>query len=199
MFSRKGVLPFGAAVIAACACAMPWVASAASWSPIGTEHTLDSSNFGFHSNINDIEGQCGETFWTADVSSAANLTITNATFRNCNMLGSTLGECTSTWTSTNLPWTATAITTSTVQIHGVDIDWRLEDIPGNPGSCTPFAGVRNYRLTGTVTGLWTGNSTREIVFMHNITGLTTHGMSGSHPYWNLRGTLRATGDLTVNP
>ncbi len=179
---KQGVL-LCSAVVAVCAFAMPSMATAASWGVIGTEHTLDSPNLGFTMTdpiLGPITSLCFESSLTADVTSAAALRITHATFRNCTSTGPSIGDCTATPVATTLPWTATGVTSTNVQIHGIHLDWRFETKPGSAqNSC---ANVHNQSIvwTGTLTGgHWTGNGAgqHEIVFS-GADGVVAHGIFG---------------------
>jgi hypothetical protein len=168
-FSKKGAVVFGAA-LAICAFVTPAMASAANWAVVGSEHTLTATNLGFTTHVaggNQFGWQCGDWQFTADVRSAAVVTITTATFTNCT--GTGLGSgCTDTMKGTNFPWTATGITTSNIQIHGIDIDMFFE------GSCT--AANQAARLTGTLSGArWLGNGVgQHSITVTNATGLVLH-------------------------
>jgi hypothetical protein len=169
-FSKKGLLLFAGAM-AVCAFAMPAMASASSWGTIGTHHVLTSTNLGFSSDATGTQSMCTGASFTARVTSAANLEITAGGFSGCQLAAPSLGAtCTATSTGTSFPWTATAVTTSNIQIHGVDID-----IPLEGASCGPLAS-QNLRVTGTLSlGRWTGNG----VGQHSVevlggTGLVSH-------------------------
>ena len=177
-YSKKSVLLF-AALMALCAFAMPSMASASSWAPIGTEHTLDG-NLGFSSDALGTQSDCAQVQFTGHVVNAAIVEITSGLFRNCTLTGATTGNCTVTATGTNFPWTATARTTSDIQIHGVDIDVFLETrLGGAAGSC-PAEGV-SIRITGTLSGgKWNGNGAglRGINVL-GATGLVSHSIFGN--------------------
>jgi hypothetical protein len=195
-FSKKGVLLFAAAM-ALCAFAMPSMASAASWGVVGTEHTLDSPNLGFISDASGTSSQCTRSQFTVNVATALAAEITAASFAGCTVNGPATGLCTATSTATGLPWTATAVTTSNIQIHSVDIDVGLEN---HPGSTTCGAAGLSIRVTGTLTnGEWTGNGANQ----HEITltpgtgaraahGLVTHSALGNGVPATVTGTIRDT-------
>jgi hypothetical protein len=52
-------------------------------------------------------------------------------------------NCTATLTPTGFPWTATATSTTNIQIHGINIDVVVENTPGNPVLCQ-FTGGRSF-------------------------------------------------------
>src|SRR4051812_28423857 len=83
IFSKKSVLLLGA-VLASCAFVVPSVASAASWSPVGTtDGRIDSANFGFSLPALGSASGCGATSFGVTVDSAAVATITSASFSRC--------------------------------------------------------------------------------------------------------------------
>ncbi|HEX5923651.1 MAG TPA: hypothetical protein VFY45_07450, partial [Baekduia sp.] len=126
MLSEKSVLLFGVA-LAVGAFAAP-MAAAASWSVVGTTHQLTSNNLQFSQAIGgglSIGASCATAQFDTDVTSASRLTITGGRFDNCIGTGIAAG-CTVTSTKTRFPWTVTAPTTTTIQIHGVHIDWWFE-------------------------------------------------------------------------
>jgi hypothetical protein len=169
-FSKRGVLLFAAAM-ALCAFAMPSMASASSWGPVGSEHTLDSQDLGFLSDALGSASMCTRSQFTVDVVSTAVIEITSGAFTGCTLAGGLAGTCTATSTPTNLPWTATAVSTSNIQIHGVNIDVFLETNPGG-GTCN-LAGS-TIKITGTLSNAkWLGNALHQIEFS-GATGLTAH-------------------------
>jgi hypothetical protein len=196
-FSKKGVLLFAAAM-ALCAFVMPSMASAASWGVIGTEHTLTSPDIGFINDGAGVTSMCTNASFTIDVSTAAALEITNGSFTGCTASGASIGACTATSTGTNFPWTATAVTTSNIQIHGVNINVFFE------GAGCGAAG-QTLRITGTLTrGEWNGNGTNqhEVLLTPGATGangLVSHSILGAGQPLTLTGTIRDNQQqLTVN-
>ena len=181
-FSRKSVLLFGV-VFAVCAFVVPSMASAASWSVVGTTHQLTSNNFAFTSAVPiDAGWSCATTQFDADVASASTIEITGARFDNCAGTGSATG-CTVTKTGTRFPWTMTAPSTTDIQIHGIHVDVRFETRP--PGLVTPCAlhGI-DITLTGTLTGgSWDPSSTgaNRRLTLRNAPGLTATSILGSNP------------------
>ena len=174
--SRKVVLLF-AGVLALGAFVMPSLASASSWGAVGSHHVLTSSNIGsvLHSAaIGQITSRCTASSLTFRVVSGADAQITSGTFGGCTMTGVALGDCTVTTALTGLPWTATAVTTSNIQIHGVDIDLTFEQPPAG-GCAASFAGQR-LRITGTLTGgQWLGNgAAQHSIEFNNDDGLVWH-------------------------
>jgi hypothetical protein len=197
-FSKKGVLLFAAAM-ALCAFVMPSVASAASWGVIGTEHTLDSPDVGFTSaNAGGITSQCTSSSFTVDVRSAADLTITAARFGGlCTASGPGIGVCTATSQPTRLPWTATAITSTLIEIHGIHIDTTFEQTPG--GLCAAAAVGTKLTITGTLTNAdW--DPVEHAVRLNNAHGLVSHSVLGAASPIAATGTFRDTAQtLTVSP
>jgi hypothetical protein len=167
--SKRGAVMFGAA-FAICAFVLPSMASAASWGVVGTEHTLTATGLGFTADVSptlQVGAQCADSRFTVDVRSAAVITITSATFNNCTGTGAGAG-CFVTAHGTNFHWTATGITTSNVQIHGIDIDNSFSG-----ASCPALVNGSSARLTGTLTGgRWTGNAAGQ----HSITLAASHGL-----------------------
>jgi hypothetical protein len=198
-FSTKSVLLFAAAV-ALCAFAMPSMAGAVGWDPVGTEHTLDSSNVGFHSTTaaGTITSQCTASSFTTNVASSANLEITAATFGgDCTLLvnqGAGNLTCTATSTALGLPWTATSAGgTTNIQIHGITITIRVDQ--SSVGNC-PLVGA-DIHITGTLSG-GVFNNTTHVLELANATGLTGVSPVGSNPafakgtFTDTQNTLSAT-------
>ncbi len=199
-FSRKGVL-FLAGAMAICAFVLPPVASAASWGPLNTHHTLDSANIGFTSLTGGagLTSQCSSSSFTARVLSAGDLSISAATFGGlCTQSGAAVGDCTLTTASTGFPWRATAVTTSNIQIHNINIDLRFENMPGAGNSC--LANGLPLQITGTLTGgSWTGNVNPRRIDLLNESGLVSHSALGAANPVAVRGEITDTqGTLTVN-
>jgi hypothetical protein len=174
-FFEKSVLIFGA-VLAVCAFAVPSMASAASWAGLST-HQLASSDLAFTANLTGTPAgwSCADTEFDADVVSAAVVEITGTVFRNCSGGGGFTG-CTVTSTGANFPWTATARTTTDIQIHRVDVSVVFDTKPGGaPGSCAQEGFT--IRVTGTLTsGSFDPSATaanRRITYT-SATGLTAH-------------------------
>jgi hypothetical protein len=190
-FSKKSVMLFAAAM-ALCAFAMPSMASASSWGPVGTEHTLHSSNIGFTGAATQTSSMCATATFTVTVTSTANIEIDSAAFTGCTLASPAAGAtCTATSTGTNFPWTATARTTSDIQIHGINIDTFNETHPGG-GSCGALTGV-TLKITGTLAGArWLGNAGARRLELDGSTGLVSHAPAA------LGGTnsIAVTGTLT---
>lgn len=189
--SRRGLLLFAGAM-AVCAFVLPPVASASSWGPIGTHHTLDSPNFGYTSQIgaNGVSSSCTASSFTARVLSAGDLSISTGTFGGlCTASGAAIGDCTITTQATGFPWRATAVSTSNIQIHGIDIDYTFENSPG--GFCN-LAGTKTT-ITGTLTGgRWTGNTSDPRIDFSNAEGLVTHSVLGNGNPITIRGLFTDT-------
>lgn len=181
---RKSALYFGA-MLAVCAFAVPSMASAANWSPVGTTHQLFSNNLSFTVPVGGgliIGSSCAATEFDANVVSASIVAITGVTFKNCQATGIAAG-CTITTTGTRYPWTATAAATNNLQIHGIHVDVRAETAPGG-GGCNGLVHNKDYTYTGTLTGgSWDPSAVgvnRTITFT-NATGTTLHAGIGSLP------------------
>jgi len=191
-FPKKSALLFAAAM-AFCTFAMPSMASASSWGLIGTHHRLDSTNLGFINDASGIVANCTRSQFTAEVISGLTLQFTNGTFTGCGATGGGVGSCTTTWTGTNFPWTATASTTTNIQIHGVDVDVLFETTPGGGTSCV-LDGA-SLRITGTLTtARWTGNGT-------GLRGIELNGATnlvGHAPFLPPNSSITLTGTVTDN-
>jgi hypothetical protein len=171
--SQRGLLLFGV-MLAVSAFVVPSMASAASWFQVGTTHQLFSPNLSATATFPIL----GQTGWTCkgaeldvDVVSANTIEITSGRFNDC--MG-TLGQsnCTVTATGNNFPWTATATSTTNVQIHGVNVTQVFENTPGNPNPCQTASTVT---LTGTLTGGSWNPVTNELF----VTDPQTHGLTAS--------------------
>lgn len=184
-----------AAAMAVCVVAVPSMASAAAWSPFGSEHTLDSANFGASRSASTLG--CRVVQFTADVSSiGAVLTITTAIFRDCNAHGAVIGPCTATVAATGLPWRATPVSATNIQIHDISIDVRYENPPGGP-----FCNINGVTesLTGTVTG-GTFNNASHSLTLASAPGLTSVSPTLGHGVVTANGTIVDTqGTLVVVP
>jgi hypothetical protein len=174
--SKKSVLLFGA-VLAVCAFAAP-MASAASWSVVGTNHTLASPNLAFSQAIGGgltIGSSCSSSSFSTTVTSAALLTVNSGTFSNCSGTGVAAG-CTVTATGTKFPWTGTAATTTSIGINGIHVDVRFETRPGG-GACNALVHNQNVTLTGNLTGGSADPSAigtnRRVTFV-NASGVVSH-------------------------
>jgi hypothetical protein len=195
-FSRKSALLF-AGVMALCAFAMPSMASAASWGVIGTPHALDGPGLGFvsHTSSGIAGSSCAETQFNTDVTSAAVLTITSTTFKNCSGTGIATG-CTVTPVGTRLPWQATGVSTTDVRIDNVHIDVRFETRPPAGGTACALNGI-NVTLTGTLLGGRWDSAGSQVTYT-NATGLIGHSILGSSVA-TVTGTIRDTpGTLTLS-
>jgi hypothetical protein len=208
-FSRKGVLLFAAAM-AFCAFVLPSIASAASWTPIGgADQRLDSANIGFTGSstvVGTVLSSCTRSSFTGQVVSAQTMNITAAQFGgHCNaffpFVGPTGVTCTATFAPTNLPWQATATTTTNIQIHNIRIDLTYENTPGNPNCEAVGIAGRSVLITGTLrNGVWTGGNDGRIIDS-NAEGLMSHDAAtgeNNNPV-TVRGTFTSTGTLNVLP
>jgi hypothetical protein len=180
MVSEKSMLLLGVAM-ALCAFALPSVASAGSWSPVGTtDGRIDSGNLGF--SVPAVNGgtACTASTFSVTVHSGARATITGASFANCHAnVGLSVG-CTTTATGTNFPWQLTPTNTTRIEIHGLDIDVSFETTPGTLDECA-YTGT-NIQLTGTVIASFTPGPPRTFDF-NGATGLFTHipGVNATFP------------------
>jgi hypothetical protein len=97
------------------------------------------------------------------------------------------------------PWTATALSTTDIRIHGIHIDIRFETTPTSMVAC-PLNGV-GLALTGTL-GLGIGTQTvydplgRRVTF-NNTTGLTADLGAGGGPGATITGFLATTVTLNI--
>jgi hypothetical protein len=181
--SKKSFLLIGAAMVLA-AFVMPSMASAVVWEPLGSEHTLDSSNLSFVvGGALPAGSACAISQFTLDVRSTTTLTITSATFDNCTGTGANGTGCVTTAKATKLPWTATATSTDNIQIHGVHVDVSFAS-----GNCTLVN--NNVTLTGTLGGGTWDPLAHQVTFSAD-TGLTSHSALGSAPA-TVTGTIRDT-------
>jgi hypothetical protein len=194
---EKGVCLFAAAM-ALCAFVMPSMASASSWGIVGSHHALDSPNLGFTHTfpiIGALTTSCTRSSFTANVSSTRNLEIVTATFGGlCTWVGPSIGTCTATTVGTRFPWTATAVTTENIQLHGVHLDVFLEDVPGLESSCRTINGSA-LSITGTLsTGRWTGNGIgQHALDFSEAEGLVYHWPAlGSSGPMTIRGFITET-------
>jgi hypothetical protein len=189
--SKKSALLFGAA-LAVCAFAAP-MASAASWSVIGTGHTLASHNLAYSQAIGGgltVGMSCASTSFGTTVTTAALLTINSGTFSNCRGTGVAAG-CTVTLTGTKFPWSGTAPTTTSIQIHGIHIDWRYETAPGG-ATCNSLVHNQNMTVTGTLTSIIFDPSsvgTNRRLTLINSSGLVSHSALANGAPTLLNGTF----------
>jgi hypothetical protein len=152
---------------------------------IGSEHTLDSGNYGFTATLdsgNTVLSQCTSSSFTTQVTSATNLEITAANFGgDCTVLvGGVLSSvCTVDSIANALPWTATAINSSDVQIRGVNYSWTMTQSTPGPGNCPAQVVGQVWTFTGTTTGTW-NNAARHLT-LSNAEGLVLHS---PFPLWS---------------
>jgi hypothetical protein len=192
-FSKKGVLLFAAAM-ALCAFALPSMASAASWTVVGSHHLLDSSNVGFTSTtaLGSLVSQCTASSFTTRVNSAADATITAATFGgDCTLSVNTTQICTvdSTADPASLPWTATAIASNNIQIHNIHIAVRVTQ--SSVGNCPAALVGGLLTITGTINSGTSINNATHVLTLSNAEGLTSHSPLGANPV-TARGTFSDT-------
>ena len=178
--SKKGVLLFAGAM-AVCAFVLPSMASASSWGPIGgAHHVLNTPNIGFTGVLlgAPTTSSCTQSSFTAVVLNAADMQIRAGTFGGlCTASSAAIGTCTVTATPTRFPWTATATTTSNLQIHGIHIDIRFEQPRNGTNSCLNVNGA-DITLTGTLTNArYLGPGRIDLANGH---GLVTHSVLGNN-------------------
>ena len=197
--SKKGLLVF-ASVLALAAFVTPSMASAASWGG-GATHVLDSSDLNFINHAASLGSSCKVNTLHSVVSSAAVLTVTAATFSGCMGLGTTGGQCTTTPVAGGLPWTATGLSTTNIQIHNINVTVTYANTPGNPTAC-PIAGVP-VTVTGTLAspGHTHWDALAHQVTLFNATGVVAHsaalGVAGQPV--TINGTIRdRTQTLTLS-
>lgn len=176
MLKKSGLL-LGAVLVLG-ACAMPSMAPAASWSPIGTVGVLDSANLTFSIPLAGISWSCPATRFTTAIHSGAVMTLTGATFTNCRGQSGGINGCTVTPVGTGFPWRATAVTTNDIRIHSVDVDVRFETAPP-AGSVACVDNGGSIRVTGTLgtgaagTTIWDPPPVRFLTFV-STPGLAAH-------------------------
>jgi hypothetical protein len=169
-------------VAVVCALAMPSMASGASWGVVGTTHVLDSSNLSFSVPAITVGWICTASQFHVDVTSAARLTVTSATFDSCHGSGTAGGGCAATFKATLLPWTITGPSTTNIQAHGLHFDLRFD------GTCQA-AGL-DLTVTGTATqGTWDA-AAHQITFA-SAPGLELFSADENHPV-TMSGTIRDT-------
>jgi hypothetical protein len=192
---QKSALLFGA-MLAVCALVVPSMASAASWSPIGTTHKLFMPDLVISTTVGSSTTAavgCTATEFDADVVSASTIEIKSGSIQDCRGLAPSLAaNCTVTATATQFPWTLTAPTTTNIQIHGIQVDMALEN-PPMFASC--HAGGAIFTWTGTLTGgTWDPSATgadRRITF-DTQPGTSLHSSVGGFGAAKVSGSLRDT-------
>jgi hypothetical protein len=183
-FSKKSVVLF-AGVMAVCALAMPSMASALSWSPVGgASHPLTSTNLSFISEgASSFGSTCAQSTLTEAVPNGSVANITTTSFTNCMGLGVAV-NCTLTPVGTNLPWAVTA--TNPLQIPRFHMTIHFENTPGNPTACAiPIT----ITLTGALTG-GTFNNVEHGVTLTSATGLVGHSAGQPTLQVTVSGTIR---------
>ncbi len=190
-FSQRGLLLFGV-MLAVCAFVVPSMASAASWSPIGSTHHLYSPNLAFSVTAGPAPGvgsSCPGLSLDVDVVSANAIEVTSGGFQPPCMGTGPAVNCTVTPTA-HFPWTVTATSTTNVQIHNVSVTVTFENTPGNPTACG--LGHATSLVTGTLTGgSW--NPASNELFLSGLSGLSVHFLgTGLNTPAFVSGTVRAT-------
>jgi hypothetical protein len=147
-------------------------ASATSWDPPGTKHTLTSQDFSFSVAAANAGWTCSQTAFEGDVG-ASQVVVTSVVFTGCVGLGSSVDRCSVTLSTTGLPWTVTP-STSNVQIHGVNIDLTYGPLP-----CQVPGG--RVTVTGTLNAGTFSNAAHDFRFTGG-TGLSAHStIFGTQP------------------
>lgn len=199
MVSKKSALLLGAA-LALCAFVLPPVASAASWSPVGTtDGRLDSPNLGFSIPIVSYGWGCTASSFSVTVDTAAVSTITGISFANCHSdlnSSNAIHGCTQTAAGTGFPWRMTAPSTTDISIN-VDMNFYFATTPGTPDGCLSTG--LNLRLTGPLTASFTPGpaGSRRIDFGSPAGAFTAHFPGLFTVPTTVRGTATATGLLNV--
>ncbi|HEX5925919.1 MAG TPA: hypothetical protein VFY45_18970, partial [Baekduia sp.] len=177
-------------VLAVCAFVGPSMASAASWSGLGT-HQLLSTNLSFVGGVapSNVGWNCAQSTFDTSVTNGADAAVIGTRFSNCRGFpGTASGSCTVTPTGSGFPWTATATATDNIQIHNIHVNMAFEALPGTAASeCLTFG--LQITLTGTLTGGSWNISPREILFT-SAHGLTGHGNNGATLPALVSGTIR---------
>jgi hypothetical protein len=197
--STKSLLLLGVAM-ALCAFALPSVASAASWAPVGTsDGRIASGNLGFSFTppfAVPMGWVCTASSFNVTVDSAAVATITGVSFADCHGVLGTFVGCTTTATAINLPWRATPVDTTRIEIHGVNVDVSSATTPGTLNEC-PNTGL-NVRWTGTPTVSFTPGAAGARRFDFNgTTGLSAHYPGFPTAPFTVLGTAVPTGLLNI--
>jgi hypothetical protein len=178
------------AMVATCALAIPSMASATSWGPVNSTHTLTSSTLEFKTHLpgGQVAGwSCARADLHVHVRSTTDLGITQATFATCT--GTDIAvNCIATSVGTRFPWTGTAPATNNISITGILVDLTYVNQPGNPTAC-PLTNQGLFTLTGNLTGgVW--DAAAHQVTYTNATGLdASFALSGTGPV-TVTGTLR---------
>ena len=125
-------------------------------------------------------------------------TISGSAFANCHGFAGGAVGCTTTAVGTNFPWVATAVNTTNIQIHNIDIDVSFEQTPGTLNECANQG--LNIRLTGTVTASFTPNATataRRFDFNGGPAGFVSHFPGTPNLPTAVIGQITPTGLLNV--
>ncbi len=183
-FSKKSVVLF-AGVMAVCAFALPSMASALSWAPVGgADHALTSTNLSFATEgAASIGSSCAQSSLTAVVISGATAHITGSSFTNCMGIGAAQ-PCTATPVGSNFPWVATP--TNPVVIDRIHVSVVFENTPG-AGSACPVP------ITVTLTGNLTAgafNNVEHGITLAGATGLVGHSAGQPTAATTVAGTIR---------
>ncbi len=158
-----------AAIGAMAALAVPSMASAAVWGPVGTTGALDSANAS--TSVAALGGgwNCTSQHLAISVRTPASSTldVTAATFSGCSGTGTALSGCTVSLTATGLPWTMTAPSTSNATLNVANVNGAVS------GACSWNGAVFHYSGS-LVGGVW--NASTHSVLYTSATGLTFAGI-----------------------
>jgi hypothetical protein len=189
-FSKKSLVLF-AGVMAVCALAMPSMASALSWSPVGgADHPLNSTNLSFISEgASALGSTCAQASLTGVVASASVTNITATSFSRCHGLGVAV-NCTATPVGQSFPWVATP--TNPLRIDRVHVNVQFENTPGNPTACAVPISIT---LTGSLLGS-AFNNVEHGVTLTSATGLVGHSAGQPTATVTVNGTIRDSNSTT---
>lgn len=162
--TMKRSLVLAAAVAAMSAIAVPSMASAANWGVVGSTHTLSSTNLFLDVAAGQAGAVCNVNMGaTVRNPASSTLDIVSSTHLFCPGRSGYLAGCTVIGAPSNLPWTATAVSTTNIQMY-VKYTVTASGSCLNPGT---------YTLVGTVSGAWTGNGVNQHSLQFtNASGLT---------------------------
>lgn len=188
--AMKRSLVLAVAVAALSAIAVPSMASAASWTPVGTSHAVTSNSISFiTSPAPALAFSCnsGPTLGV-NVASVAALNITSASNFSCTGLY-TLSGCNVAASPAGLPWTTGPANPTNVTINSLNINLTFSP---KPGFTCIYSGLV-FNLYGTLAGgVWSNPGFSSSLVFTNATGLKLRNSSmppGSGNPVTLSGTL----------
>jgi len=173
-------LALAAAIAAMGAIAIPSMASAATWSPLDTVHTLTSpSSITFNiqgvSSTSTFSCSSGPRF-SAQVRTPASslMDMTSTSTLSCTGTTNSFAPCNVALAMNGLPlWNVDGTSTTNVKVNSVNIEATFTSKPGQ--TCGLAGGV--WTITGQLAGGVWSNLTRSLAFT-NGTGLTFQGPTG---------------------